>query len=459
MFDLEHKIEEEELTDLQIRLTALQNERRRILKEINRLGEQVDTDQNSEINIRLKIANLEYEIIGYKIQLENPDDPNDKQKLRDNIQTKENLLNTQLQLLQQPNQNQQLKLLERIDNNINEILTKPRSKAASQLSGEDYNAIGIAMCNFNVLPKSNDSLRNLLIQKLNDILNLHLQTPTADEKTVRNIMDSFFVDAVKLFLPDTVVEDQVNYCSNLALPNCVKGSIDQLFYFKDTNLPLFNVEHKAFTVNLVKSYAPEVAQTSAEVIAMCEQIQKSFGFIAKEYIGILTNGKVWIAVRRIQVGGIILNQHCPPINAFESDSSSNLIISNSGVDKIVALLLHSFEVAKTLITSSGQQSTNTSTSIVREDEHGSDEEDPDNTTRKRSRKRKASNPPGKLSKQINSSNTSTTKKRTKDKNSTENIETMNYSILSDWNLNIHLRNPGNINENRSMQRFIYSSYV
>lgn len=328
--------------------------------------------------------------------------------------------------------------------------------------------MGMAESPFNYFPQTKDSaqyvsLRELLIQNLEKILKLYQQTPNADEDTVRGIMDEFFTKAIQIYLPCTVERKEVKFESIYALSNKVSGKADQIFYINKSNYPLFSVEHKAFTVNLETQYTPGVAQTFAEVMGMCESISNAYKFTPEEFAGILTNGIVWIVVRRYYSNDNYFNQHRPPVFAFDRNSTQPTI-SETSINEIMDMLVHSFTVAQNLVNSYqrvtniipsiGNNNNNDDSHFGKDSSNEKQDSDPDNNNNNNNYNRKSSGTSKKTSKgNKSSSNPSTGKK------SNRNYEIGTFATLSDWNLNIHMRNPENMNENRSIERFLFTKEV
>lgn len=74
-------------------LTILQDEKKELIDEIKDLEKKIKKTQNdekkSELQLRLKIARLEFKINGYEIELENTADATKRDNIRDQIKTKE----------------------------------------------------------------------------------------------------------------------------------------------------------------------------------------------------------------------------------------------------------------------------------------------------------------------------------------------------------------------------------
>jgi hypothetical protein len=319
--------------------------------------------------------------------------------------------------------------------------------------------MALAMVPLHLRPLPTDSrtgqLHLLLLETLKIVCQLNLRDPNADEATVRMTMDQFFIDAVKLYLPDAVEMKDASYRSALALSVGVSGIADQLFVLQNTLFPLLDVEHKAFTVNLRSQFIPEVAQTFSQVIGWCEKIVKAYRILPEQFVGILTNGKEWISVRRRQVRGEYLHEHSPPVSAFELDSSRQLIVSQIGVDAILVMLIDCFTVASSLADAL-RSKISESISIQDNESHSStnhQSEDPESRSRKRQNKGGTKSPKkqrtgtAKSSKQLSTSTTRT---------SSRDLEKRGAAILSDRNLNIFLRDPQNTREDLTLQRFRFA---
>jgi hypothetical protein len=83
------------------RLVTLEREEQELMNDIsnheNQLERALDDDQRKELISALKIARLELEINGYKIDLENATTVEDKRRLSDLIKTTRDTLNELLQ--------------------------------------------------------------------------------------------------------------------------------------------------------------------------------------------------------------------------------------------------------------------------------------------------------------------------------------------------------------------------
>ena len=294
-----------------------------------------------------------------------------------------------------------------------ERLSQRKEKVASQLSGRDYDEMAICQADLesSLVPPDAQKmaiLRELLNKYLRQILDLHIVNPNSNEDAVRAIMDNFFIEAVQLYLPFAVKERKdATYHSTLALPTEVTGKMDQVFSLIQIFLPIFAIEHKDFTVNLVCKFAPEVAQTFAQVMGMWERILKCLHHRSpKEVNVIITNGKEWILVRRYEKDDNFCNEHSNCVSAFRN-VDNELTISEDGVNAILEMLHHSFTVAKNIESDFQAFLSN----FLRP--KGADDDTPSGG--------------------------------------------VSGAKLSNANLALHLRNPENTYENRSLQRFIMAA--
>jgi hypothetical protein len=309
-------------------------------------------------------------------------------------------------------------------------------------------------------------LHLLLLETLESVRQLNLQDPNANEATVRMTMDQFFIEAVKLYLPDAVEMKEAFYRSALALSVDISGIADQLFVLQNTTFPLIDVEHKAFTVNLRSQYLPEVAQTFSQVMGWCEKIAKAYRILPEQFVGILTNGKEWISVRRRLECGEYSHEHSPPVSAFELDSSGQLIVSQMGVDAILVMLMDCFTVASSLADAL-RRKISQSISIDQDNESHSStnhqSEDPESRSRKRQNKggSKSRSLPKKQRSGTETANSSKQRSASTTKNtSNRDLGTRSSAaILSDRNLNIFLRDPQNTHEDLTLQRFLFAKEI
>lgn len=334
-------------------------------------------------------------------------------------------------------------------------LPEKKGKAASQLSGRDYDEMAIFQADFinSLVPldaQKLPSLRELLTQYLRRILDLQITNPDSNEDDVRAIMDNFFLEAVQLYLPFVEERKEVTYHSTLALPTGVTGKANQIFFLQGTSLPLLNVGQKAFTVNLVSKFVPEVAQTFTEVMGMWERITKCLHIYPEEFDGILTNGKEWILIRRYQKDDIFLNHHSPCVSAFRRVDNQITILSEDGVEAILKMLNHSFTVAKSLASDfQTLLSDNQPTKRTDDDTHsGGDDLSEDTESEGGRRKRPYDEESSRKKSKAMRSSTHSSPTSRRQKTSTQGAK------LSNETLALHLRNPDNTYDNRSLQRFI-----
>ena len=121
----------------------------------------------------------------------------------------------------------------------------------------------------------------------------------------------------------------------------IKGSIDHTIQIRDSGCASATIEDKAICFKMTKK---EVGQALSQVESEVKLMTDHLNYSPPEYVGLLQNGPVWIAVRRRIENGKVLSTYLQTSDAITTEKPDDPSNEESCIE-IARLIEHTYCIA------------------------------------------------------------------------------------------------------------------